>query len=286
MYTNKKLKNKRSSSYKKQLFEFETIPLSKSEIEYPKIWELHEGSSLKNKVDVIKWNKFGKKVLHDKKINKLNLIQDIDINEYSIKDVILKRGSTRKFSTKSITKSQLEHILYLANKPIPFDFVENYSLVDTYIIVNSVKELESGSYFYNKNRYKLLKLEEGNFRKVSKHLCLDQELFGNASIICFYMANLDKILNVWGNRGYRAVQLEGGIGIGKMYLAAYAYNLGASGSTFYDDEVTNFFAPHSANKNPITAIGIGYSSYCSKSGEILSIKLDRTTILKELKVDI
>ncbi|MDX1372412.1 MAG: hypothetical protein R3321_08070 [Nitrososphaeraceae archaeon] len=71
-----------------------------------------------------------------------------------------------------------------------------------------------------------------------------------------------------------------------MYLAAYAYNLGASGSTFYDDEVTNFFAPHSANKNPITAIGIGYPSYCSKSGEILSIKLDRTTILKALKVDI
>ena len=71
-----------------------------------------------------------------------------------------------------------------------------------------------------------------------------------------------------------------------MYLAAYAYNLGASGSTLYDDEVTNFFAPHSANKNPITAIGIGYPSYCSKSGEILSIKLDRTTILKALKVDI
>ncbi|MDX1372411.1 MAG: hypothetical protein R3321_08065 [Nitrososphaeraceae archaeon] len=200
LYTNKTSKKKRSSSYKKQLFDFETIPLSKSEIEYPKIWELHEGSSLKDKVDVKKWNKFGKKVLHDKKINKLNLIQDIDINEYSIKDVILKRGSARKFSTKSITKTQLEHILYLANKPIPFDFVENYSLVDTYIIVNSVKELESGSYFYNKNSYKLHKLEEGNFRKVSKYLCLDQELFGNASIVCFYMANLDKILNVWGNR--------------------------------------------------------------------------------------
>jgi len=269
LYTNKTLKKKRSYSYKKQLFEFETIPLSKSKIEYPKIWELHEGSSLNDKVDVKKWNKFGKKVLHDKKINKLNMIQYIDINRHSLKDVILKRGSTRKFSIKSIIKSQLEHILYLANKPIPFDFVENYSLLDTFIIVNSVKELESGSYFYNKNSYKLHKLKEGNFRKASEHLCLDQELFGNASVICFFMANLDKILSIWGNRGYRAVQLEGGIRIGKMYLAAYAHNLGASGSTFYDDEVTNFFLPHSLNQNPITSIGIGIPDYVSKSGEIL-----------------
>ncbi|MDX1372264.1 MAG: SagB/ThcOx family dehydrogenase, partial [Nitrososphaeraceae archaeon] len=252
---NKTVEKKNSVFSKKQFLEFETVPLSKYEIEYPKIWELHEGSSLKDRISVKKWNKLGKKILDYKpqnNLNMMNMIHAIDPNGYSLKDVILKRGSTRKFSIKSITKPQLEHILYLGNKPIPFDFVENYSLLDTFIIVNSVKELESGSYFYNKNSYKLHKLEEGNFRKASEHLCLDQELFGNASVICFFMANLDKILSIWGNRGYRAVQLEGGIRIGKMYLAAYAHNLGASGSTFYDDEVTNFFLPHSLNQNPIT----------------------------------
>ena len=51
-----------------------------------------------------------------------------------------------------------------------------------------------------------------------------------------------------GNRGYRAAQLEGGITGGRLYLGGYAQRFGASGLTFFDDEVTEFFAPHAAGK--------------------------------------
>jgi len=40
-------------------------------------------------------------------------------------------------------------------------------------------------------------------------------------------------LQRFGNRGYRAVQLEAGILGGKLYLAAYAQRLGATGLTFF-----------------------------------------------------
>jgi hypothetical protein len=76
--------------------------------------------------------------------------------------------------------------------------------------------------------------------------------------------------------------LEGGIRLGKIYLAAYAQGLGASGSTFYDDEVTNFFLPHSINRNPILAAGIGIPDYVSKSGKIHVRNIDREDILKNL----
>ena len=46
------------------------------------------------------------------------------------------------------------------------------------------------------------------------------------------------------NRGYRAAQLEGGITGGRLYLAAYAQRFGATGLTFFDDEVTEFLSPH------------------------------------------
>jgi ABC-type uncharacterized transport system YnjBCD ATPase subunit len=67
-------------------------------------------------------------------------------------------------------------------------------------------------------------------------------------------------LNRLGNRGYRAVQLEAGITGGKLYLAAYAQRLGATGLTFYDDDVTSFFSPHGAGKSAIFLVAVGHSA--------------------------
>ena len=60
-----------------------------------------------------------------------------------------------------------------------------------------------------------------------------------------------------GNRGYRAAQLEAAIEGGRLYLAAYALHLGATGLTFFDDDVTRFFSPHAAGKSVmfLTAVG-------------------------------
>jgi nitroreductase len=71
------------------------------------------------------------------------------------------------------------------------------------------------------------------------------------------MSNLGEILDKLGNRGYRAAQLEASIMGGKCYLAAYSQKIGATGLTFYDDEVTEFFSPHSRNKNAMFMIVLG-----------------------------
>ena len=44
---------------------------------------------------------------------------------------------------------------------------------------------------------------------------------------------------------------------GKIYLAAYAQRLGATGLTFYDDGVTEFFSPHGQGKSPMFLVAIG-----------------------------
>jgi hypothetical protein len=42
-----------------------------------------------------------------------------------------------------------------------------------------------------------------------------------------------------------------------MYLAAYAQHLGATGLTFYDDDVVEFFSPHAKGKSAILLLAIG-----------------------------
>ena len=66
-----------------------------------------------------------------------------------------------------------------------------------------------------------------------------------------------KLLEQFGNRGYRAVQFEAGAVGGRLYLAAYAQRLGATGLTFYDDEVTDFFSPHARGRGVIFHMAFG-----------------------------
>jgi nitroreductase len=67
------------------------------------------------------------------------------------------------------------------------------------------------------------------------------------------------VLEKFGNRGYRAAQLEAGIIGGRLYLGAYARGLGASGLTFYDDDAVRFFSPHAEGKSCMFLVALGKS---------------------------
>jgi len=123
-----------------------------------------------------------------------------------------------------------------------------------------VEGLESGAYVFHRDRDLLECLKQGSFRAQAGHLGLDQELAADAAVDIFFLADLRPILQRFGNRGYRAVQLEAGILGGKMYLAAYAQHLGATGLTFYDDEVIRFFSPHAEGKSAIFLVAVGKSA--------------------------
>ena len=75
--------------------------------------------------------------------------------------------------------------------------------------------------------------------------------YGREAIFVFEMKKR------FGNRGYRAAQLEAAVLGGRLYLAAYGQGFGASGLTFYDDEVTDFFSPHAAGKSVMFLVALG-----------------------------
>jgi SagB-type dehydrogenase family enzyme len=180
----------------------------------------------------------------------------------SIDQVISRRGSTRQFSRDPITLSQLSIMLDRATRGIPADFLDPFGshLNNLYLIVNNVVGLPTGSYVYHWDERLLEPLKRGDFRDKAGYLGLEQQIPADAAVDVFFLADLKTILERYGNRGYRAVQLEAGILGGKLYLAAYAQKLGCSGLTFYDDDVVSFFSPHARGKSTIFLIALGRSA--------------------------
>jgi SagB-type dehydrogenase family enzyme len=181
-----------------------------------------------------------------------------------IEAVILRRGSTRRFARESITLAQLSTILEGATQGIDADFLDPLrasafptSLNDLYLIVHAVEGLVNGAYIYHREEEALELLKEGDFRAQAGYLGLEQDLPADASADVFLLTDLKPILERFGNRGYRAAQLEAGIMGGKLYLGAYTLGLGASGLTFYDDEVTEFFSPHAQGKSVMFLVALG-----------------------------
>jgi hypothetical protein len=203
-------------------------------------------------------------------------------NISSLAEVILKRGSTRRFAKASLPFRILSSILYSSTRGAPLDFLgkEIHSLIDVYLICNDVEDLAPGGYFFNQkfNTVDLLKMKVS--REMSGYLCLGQSLFSQASAVLFLMTDLQKVHKALGNRGYGASQFEAGIIAGKIYLATYAHGIGASGSTFFDDAVTEFFLPHAEKKSTMIAVGIGIPAYKASSGKILQVRLTREHMLK------
>jgi SagB-type dehydrogenase family enzyme len=244
----------------------ETIPASRREVEYPAMLAMHDASSLESEDEVLQWR--GQQAALASSSASAAAPEDVPLqqspekaqSEDAIEQVILRRGSSRKFDpTASISLAQLSTILDFATPGLPADFLKPYGaqLNDLYFIVHSVQGLKPGAYFFRRERNSLELLKEGKFRNDAHHLGLEQQLPADACVDIFFLADLQLILERYGNRGYRAVQLEAGAIGGKMYLAAYAQRLGATGLTFFDDDVINFFSPHAKGKSAIFLLAIG-----------------------------
>lgn len=251
----------------------ETQPLSKSEVDYPAIRAMHEASSLKDAAEVVSWRSRDSRFTlalaagpsseqgSRPPVFPLRPLKDDAIPHDTLEEVIRRRGSTREFAREPISLEQLSTMLERATRGIPTDFsvAKGPALNHLYLIVNAVDGLAPGAYVYHPQSTALELLKEGDFRRDAGHLGLGQEIPADASVDVFFLTDLQAVLERWGNRGYRAAQMEASVMGGKLYLAAYAQGLGASGLTFFDDDVTEFFSPHAAGKSVMFLIALGKS---------------------------
>lgn len=239
----------------------EVIPISVAPVDYPSIREMHAASSLASIDEIREWR--------DATIDSLNVPLEgeafpLAVNAHanpsdSIEDVIQRRGSTRRFARKPMPLTDLSTIIDHATRGFVADFLQSdrHRLNDIYAIVNRVEGLPPGGYFYRNDERVLELLKPGEFSEKAAYLALGQDLAGDACVTFFFISDLKCVLATYGNRGYRAAQMEAGIIGGKMYLGAYSLKRGSTGLTFFDDDVTEFFSPHAAGKSCMLVVSVG-----------------------------
>jgi SagB-type dehydrogenase family enzyme len=244
----------------------EVIPLSAREVDYPLLRQAYDDSSLHSEAEVADWRTRGRALSSD-----IVAIQDLTplpapltASGRSLGETIARRGSTREFSGEAITAEALSSALHHATRGLPTDVPDG--LVDLYVTVHAVTGLEPGAYAYHRRPHAVTRLRAGDVRATSTFLCLEQALGGMSSATVFFLSDLARVLDRWGNRGYRLANLEAGAIGGRLYLAAYAQRFGASGLTFYDRAVVEFFSPHAAGKDALFVTALGRSLYTDSQG--------------------
>ena len=235
-----------------------TLPLSSSEVDYPLVREMHAASSLATAAAVSGWRKGAwRETTPSARAALVALPAPLQSAGRGLGETIQRRGSTREFGHAPLTAEELATTLWAATRSFEADVPGG--LVDLYLIVNAVQDVPSGAYYYRAGDHALETLATGEFRNRSAHLCLEQPLGGDAAAVIYFLARLDAITRAFGDRGYRLANLEAGLAGGRAYLAAYAQGFGASGLTFYDGHVVEFFAPHAAGKDAIFVTALGRS---------------------------
>ena len=268
-----------------------TRPLSAHEVDYPLIRETHAASSLESGAEVRGWreeagagasgaDEAGGDGPEAGEVDAAGQAQAAvrelpleveplrSLPAAGLEQVVLRRGSTRRFSHESITFAQLSNALHYATRGVATDVDRRgaHPLNQLYLIVNHVDGMAPGAYVLDRGRGRLRLLREGRFRKEAGFLGLGQEIPADASVNVYFLADLERVLRSYGNRGYRLAGMEAGVEAGRLYLAAYAQGLGASGLTFFDHEVVRFFSPHAAGKSVMFLMALGRRLRPGKAG--------------------
>jgi SagB-type dehydrogenase family enzyme len=238
------------------------VPASPAEASIPAIRAVHAASTLRLPDEVANWRGAPPRETTREPHRPLFPLQpaaSTATRSDPVEAVICRRGSARSFSPLPLSYEQLSTMLCVSTHGMAADYLEpsRSLLCDLYLTVHGVEGLSPGTYVLRRSEQALELLRSGDFREVAGRMALDQALGAQAAVNVYFLADLAAAMARFGNRGYRAAQLTAAVTAGKLYLAAYALGLGATGLTFFDDEVTAFFSPQAADRSVMFLLALG-----------------------------
>lgn len=252
--------------------EHRVMRLSAKETVYTPVTRMQRASDLESAAAVESWRRAA---VHPAR-EATGEVPSPEGGEGSLEDIVVRRGSTRRYAREAVSGEALRFGLAAATRPVPADFLPSGgTLLEHHVAVHAVEGVAPGAYRWDGGA--LRPIREGLDREATAHLCLDQPLGGDSAYAVAHGAHLPTVLDSLGARGYRAAQLEAGIVAGRLHLAAYALGVGASGITFYDDEVSEHFG---TEDSPMLTTTVGVPGYRSRPGHRPS-EVDRLRIESE-----
>lgn len=165
----------------------------------------------------------------------------------SLGQTLKQRKSIRDFRQKPISKEQLSYLLW-ASTGIQriedgYEFRTAPSAgalypIETYVIINDVRELDAGVYHYSIHGHQLEQLKQGEFRGEIAAAALGQGMCATAAAVFVWSAVFARCKWKYGQRAYRYIYLDAGHIAENLALTAVSLNLGICEiGALYDDHV-------------------------------------------------
>ena len=162
---------------------------------------------------------------------------------------------------QSMSLTQLSAILAATTRPFFADFASTH-FIQLYLYAHRVDGLQPGVYRFWPEPAGLEQIKNGDQRVAAAGLSLGQELAGNACVAFSMIGDLERAARAHGDRGYRYVHFEAGAIGHRLYLAAEALGLGATGiGAFYDEEVHRCLNLAPEQGQVVYHFAIGYPVY-------------------------
>jgi SagB-type dehydrogenase family enzyme len=175
-------------------------------------------------------------------------------------EVVRMRRSALDFlgGVRSMSMRQLASVLAVTSPSLSGDFA-TAQFVHLYLYVHRVDGLEPGVYKFGPGSADLEPIKSGDERVAAAGLSLGQELAGHACVAFSMIGDFEGACVAFGDRGYRYVHFEAGAIGHRLYLAAEALGLGATGiGAFYDDEVHQYLNLAPEQGQVVYHFAIGY----------------------------
>ncbi|RMF92965.1 MAG: SagB/ThcOx family dehydrogenase [Candidatus Schekmanbacteria bacterium] len=167
--------------------------------------------------------------------------------EESFSNIIMKRRSIRDYSNSPLSLSDLSYLLWatqgITAQIYGYEFRAAPSAgalypIETYLLVNNVKEIEKGIYHYAVKSHSLETIKEGDFSKKTASAALGQDMVALAPLCFIWTAIFERSKWKYSERAYRYVYLDAGHIAAHLSLAAVSIGLvSCQIAAFFDDEV-------------------------------------------------
>jgi len=168
---------------------------------------------------------------------------------HPLNQAIAERVSHRRYSDTPLELKELAYLLHVTQgvkKTTPKATFRNVPSAGarhaflTYLHVRNVVGLKPGIYRYHALDHELVLLNEGEKSGASlKEACYGQTMFDQHAVSFIWVADVERMYHVYGERGYRYLFLDAGHVCQNLYLACETIDSGTVAVAAYDDDKLN-----------------------------------------------
>jgi SagB-type dehydrogenase family enzyme len=130
--------------------------------------------------------------------------------------------------------------------------------IETYIVINNVKNISKGVYHYNIKKHCLEEIKTGDFRVNITEAALNQQMCYHASVVFIWTAIFNRSKCKYSERAYRYIYLDAGHIAENLALSATSLKLGSCQiAALFDDEVNELIRVDKKNESTIYMSVVG-----------------------------